>query len=329
MATQQTFSFLDVDLHLKTPPHSAPKQSKTPVKPTPTPISTAAAPPHPQPKPAQSPPTREALLDRLRAQAGCMTHVPNERSLAVFSSGCETLDRLLPGGGLPLHALTEYVAQSEASGASTLSLVAVASLVNSTARRRRGPVMIIDMAGTFYPPSAIALGIAPERIVWVRPKRLSEAVWAMDQSLRSPGVAVVWGMLGSKLDDRDARRLQLASEAGPTPGLVIRPAAARRQPSFAEVRLAVASLPVPATTTPVSRTGGAQALARIWRVTVDRCRGSHTGSSIVLELNERSELRSLAPAEIRSHEKTSAVRLATQLADPATKIAIGDTRQHA
>ncbi len=301
----------------------------TPGSPVTTTVPVAAPPPQ----------TREAVLNRLRSQAGCIQHADVTSQKEVFSAGCAGLDRLLPSGGLKLDSLTEWVGQSDCSGAATLSLAAVASVLtpskaDSSQFTRTGPVVVVDLEGTFYPPAADALGIPAGRIVWVRPRRHADAVWAIDQALRCESVAVVWASVGARLDDRDARRFQLAAEMGRTPGLLVRPAVVRRQPSFAEVRFAVAAQAIPdpsANASPASRTLSSQglssqglssqalssqALARLWRVTLDRCRGASVGAAVWVEMNERAELRTLVAAEITKHEKASAVHLASRLADP-------------
>ena len=68
-----------------------------------------------------------------------------------------------------------------------------------------------------------------------------DEAWALDQLLRQPGIAAVLAWIPSG-DDRAFRRLQLAAEAGGGLGLLVRPAAARRTPCWASVRLAVQPL---------------------------------------------------------------------------------------
>ncbi len=126
-------------------------------------------------------------------------------------------------------------------------------------------VVVVDAGGEFYPPAAIALGIEPSRLIVVHPGNRADHAWALDQALRCPAVAaaVAWpdgacstgfsrnrstipakagttsALCNGKLDGRTFRRLQLAAEQGGGLGLLIRPAAVRGEPSWADVRLLV------------------------------------------------------------------------------------------
>jgi hypothetical protein len=99
-------------------------------------------------------------------------------------------------------------------------------------------LVVIDRGQTFYPPAAALWGIDLDRLIVVRPQSARDELWAAVQSLRSPAVAAVWGMI-DRLDSRAFRRLQLAAQAGRTLGLLLRPPSARGQPSWADVRLEV------------------------------------------------------------------------------------------
>lgn len=371
MATQQTFSFFEIDgatiERPKKPTQEGPRWTpptrfatvpERPVTFSPAPPASGRAgkklglgsPPNPSPSPADSvsPPqlespapessasessasestasestaslsetSREGILRHLRSQVRCIS-TPSVDRAAVFSTGCAALDQLLPHRGLRLDAFTEWVAETESCGAATLALVAAASLLNSQATS--GPLVVVDPEGTFYPPAAVALGVAAERVIWVRPRRHADTVWAIDQSLRCASVAAVWASVRTRLDDRDARRFQLAAETGSTPGLLIRPPGVRGQPSFADARFHVA-----AAGRNISRSeaaGGAfhptgDSFFRTWRVTLDRCRGSGVGAGVWIEMDENARLRSLTASEMAQPHETSALHLASRLADPA------------
>ncbi len=75
-----------------------------------------------------------------------------------------------------------------------------------------------------------------DRLIVLQPRTARDELWTAVQSLRSPIVAAVWAAI-ERIDDRAFRRLQLAAEAGRTLGLLLRPANARGQPSWANVRL--------------------------------------------------------------------------------------------
>lgn len=291
MAMQQTFAFLDAA-------EAAPM--------------TTARPSKPEPPKAQPPTTRDDILRRLRVQARCITTTGDDAlvekpSVPTFSTGNPDIDSMLPRGGLTVAAVTEWVAASEGTPAGAIALIAAAKQL----ARHPGPLVVVARPDDFYPPAAIALGIAAPRIVWVRPSCHADAVWSIDQSLRCDAVAAVWSIVGAQLDDRDARRFQLASETGQTPGLFVRPIAVRGRPTFADTRFHV----------------GLQCIATATahptlRVTLDRCRGASGGASTTVQIDDRGQLISSQPIRIEptrtpDHE-TAAVRLASQLAHPTT-----------
>ena len=143
-----------------------------------------------------------------------------------------------PAGGLRHGMLVEWVGVFGESGAAMLSL-----LGSREACREGGVLVVIDRSQTFYPPAAAAWGIDLERLIVVRPHSARDELWAAVQALRSPVVAALWTSI-ERLDSRAFRRLQLAAEAGRTLGVFVRPAGARRQPSWADVRLEVGPLSV-------------------------------------------------------------------------------------
>ena len=87
-------------------------------------------------------------------------------------------------------------------------------------------------------PSAwSALGAG--RVLLIRPGSDRDRLWAIECSLRCPGVAATVAALPANVDPVAARRLKLAADAGGGFGILIRPAAAGREPCWADVRLEV------------------------------------------------------------------------------------------
>lgn len=297
----------------------------------------------------------QRLLQRLKGRAGGITTASRcGGGRDVFSTGCEAIDRWFPGSGLPTDAISEWVADNEACGASALSLAVVAARMRqsnqnqanqnqanqnngdtqSTPKRPQGGGQLVVVAGDnhFYPPAAISVGIDPSQMIWVRPTTTADTVWAIDQALRCTGVAVVWAPVGAWLDGRDARRFQLAAEAGQTTGCFVRPSSVRGRPTFAEVRFHVAL----SEQTHSSSTAHADSSMPTWTLTLDRHHGAGAGSSFSsglrvgrktdVTMNEQGDLQSL-PFRRFATDETAAVRLASQLADPKTAIP-ANARRH-
>ena len=242
-------------------------------------------------------------LQQLRHKIGCV-QTARKISEDQISTGSHEIDSLLPTGGLKIAALTEWLASSDSSGAATLSLIAAANHLRQTA----GPLVIVDQQGDFYPPAASAFGIAYEKMILVRPQQRADFVWSIDQALRCESVAGVWAIVHGRLDDRDARRFQLAAEIGNTPGFLVRDQSVRGQPSFAETRFYVTTKPA------LRQTSSAN---RFLQVTLDRCRGGVIGQSAQVQIDDSARINPV-PLPTNPVHETAAVHLASQLANPAT-----------
>ena len=207
---------------------------------------------------------------------------PLERS--ANSLDIAALDDCLPGGRLPAGSLVELLASAEGAGAWTLALIMARQVCGE-----RKALIICDDQGCFYPPAVSKWGLDLARLIVLRPANFREGDVAVGQSLRCPAVGAVisWH---TRLRTLDFRRLSAAAEAGGGVGFLLRPSEARRDPSFAALRLLV---------TPMAT------LARRIQVDVLRCRGGKC-RSLVLEIDDEtghvrvpSRLAASAPARER------------------------------
>ncbi len=194
-----------------------------------------------------------------------------------ISSGCGPLDRLLGEGGFRPGTLVEWLSAGEGSGAGRLALGAA-----RMACCNEGALVVLDRRREFCPPAAVRLGIEPQRLIVIQADTVqadteADDRWALDQALRCPGVAAVLAW-PAKLDGRTFRRLQLAAEEGGGLGLLIRPAAAREEPSWADVRLLVE--PLPAETLPDPK--------RRLRIHLLRCRGQAGRRSVEVVIDDET-----------------------------------------
>lgn len=210
----------------------------------------------------------------------------NRRSLPdcadVICSEIPAFDRILPDGGWKRGNLVEWLGEP-GSGAAELAFRSVQSLLQANATWS-----VIDVEGTF---SAIPVQVAvtSARCLIIRPPSVAESWWAVEQVLRSPGIAVTW-FRSDNVPDRVLRRWQLAAESGGGVGMLFRPLAAARQHSWSDLRLKV---------TPVVRTSR---FSRTVRVEVIYCRGRLGGQAVMLEL----------------HHAPNSLRLVSELDDSKT-----------
>ena len=135
---------------------------------------------------------------------------------SAISTGSPVLDAALPGGGYHPGSVVEWVSHAPGDGGLTLALLAA-----KAAMGEHKHAVIVDPQQQFYPPAAKALGVAVERLIVLHPSNTADAMWSFDQSLRCPALAAVIAWQ-DKINDINARRLQLAAEQGCTLGLLLR-----------------------------------------------------------------------------------------------------------
>jgi hypothetical protein len=126
----------------------------------------------------------------------------------TVSSGHAALDAVLPGGGWPRGALTELLVERQGIGELRLILPALSRL----ALEDRW-LAFIAPPYRLYAPSLANSGIDAERLICVHTASSQEQLWAAEQAMRSNACAAVV-MWPSQLDEKAARRFQLAAEEG-------------------------------------------------------------------------------------------------------------------
>lgn len=189
-----------------------------------------------------------------------------------WSSGYRKLDRFLPGGGWPRHALTEILVEHHGTGELRLLMPALARLSRAGTADDTGEAgWVAWIAPPFqpYPPALTEWGIDLSRLLVVHPKESTDTLWAAEQALASGNCAAVllWpGEMGGEIgveppfsspaarpgksqrkwrfdpnfSTHFSRRLQLAAEKGRSWGIAFRPLEARSEISAAALRLELA-----------------------------------------------------------------------------------------
>lgn len=216
------------------------------------------------------------LRDRI-ALLGRNSRTAPSRPCVPF--GTVGLDSRLPGGGLALGAVHEV----SAGGPAVEHGAAPALFAASVLARQPGPVIWILAKPDLHLPAIARAGLHPGRIVIVE-ARGKDALRAMEESLRHPGLAGVVCEHEGWLDLTASRRLQLAAEGTDVIGFVLRRSRrfgdpALDQPSAAPTRWRITGLP---SQPPVPHAPGVPGLGRpLWRLDLLRCRGGEASSFIM------------------------------------------------
>lgn len=290
----------------------------------------AVLPPSQSPVPTLSSPTTRSATrsaDELSSQSATIARLAQEvqqleaagrkpTGLTAISTGCLAMDACLPAGGYVPGTVIEYLRSTSGCGATYLAFTAAAAALRASEDKY---LVIVDTNHQLYPPALLCHQISLQRVIWVRPESQADAVWATDQALRTTAVAAVVADL-DMLDERDARRLQLAAERGGGVGLLLRNLSARRMPSWAEVQWVVRSL-LP--TAKMSRSGksfnpvalqagslqaGPTAVEPLRRLEVGlaRVRGGKAGAQLLLDIDGVRGTLTLAARDRNSHDRITA-----------------------
>lgn len=146
-------------------------------------------------------------------------------------TGHQLLDRELPDGGWPSRTLIELLVQQAGIGEMRLLLPALRKVANRTIALVQPP----------HPPQAAAWAaenFPVGRMMWVRPQRAVDALWAAEQILRNGtcGALLFWQ---SHICNESLRRLHLAAQGADIVFWLIRPLACAQESSPAPLRMAL------------------------------------------------------------------------------------------
>jgi protein ImuA len=160
------------------------------------------------------------------------------RDAAPLTLGVPEIDRVLPGGGLARGGLHEVLGghvqgdgHPERTGiaGAALAFTAVlaarrAALANHTAGHPKaaggGQVLWCPSRRGLYGPGLAAFGLGAGQLILVHGRDDQQRLWAMEEGLKCPGLAMVVGEVG-RLDLGQSRRLQLAAEASGITALLL------------------------------------------------------------------------------------------------------------
>jgi len=174
-------------------------------------------------------PVIASLQEEIRRHERSISQARNE----VASTGCAPFNDLFPQQGIREGSLVEWLDASNYGNAALLSLRVARAILDE-----EQAIIVIDPSRALYPMALATLGFNLAQVVFVHPATEQEALWACEESLRCPGVRLVWAQL-PQVSSHNFRRLQLAAESSRGIGFLSRTASARYHPSWADVRLLV------------------------------------------------------------------------------------------
>jgi protein ImuA len=204
------------------------------------------------------------VLEELRRLLPRLASGPREARVLAF--GLPALDARLPQGGLAFGVLHEVAPVDEAEMPAAFGFVAAL-----LGRMPPGLLLVVTTRGRVTRPHGHGLsrlGLDPARVILVETADEQQALWAMEEALRSAAPVAVAGVVGARLDLKTSQRLSLAAGHSGVACLLLRPADA--QPSAATTRWRIG-----AAAAAHDRFGLVRGTR--WRVTLERCRNGRTG----------------------------------------------------
>jgi protein ImuA len=221
---------------------------------------------------------RAERLAALRRTVARLESGSPDAAPAYLSLGLPEVHGHLPGPGLPCGALHEVLAMSHGDRPAAFGFVA--ALAARALSARRGAAVLVAARrcfadfGQVHGPGLRALGFDPGQLLLVETRNDTDALWAMEESLRPEAApAVVAGAIEGRLDLTMSRRLNLAAAASGTPLLLLRsPAAAGTSAAVTRWRVAAA---------PAGRDRFGALAGAHWQVALERCRNGRGGQWLI------------------------------------------------
>jgi len=154
-----------------------------------------------------------------------------------FRTELEELDSLAPGGAFQGGAVHELLWPRKAATPTSFAL-----LLARAAAKNRGAIAWSDPERELYLPAISAAGIKLEHLILLRSANRNDQLWALAECLRCRGISATVASI-EKLNQIEARRLQLAAEHGGGVGIFMRPQRATGGAYAAATRWLIQSTP--------------------------------------------------------------------------------------
>ena len=207
--------------------------------------------------------TLAILRERLRGPAR------SDQAGGTLPFGIADIDDRLPDAGLALGALHEIAPGAE--GAEAAALGFTLALVARHLASAKGEALLVIARGhpTPYGHGLAGLGLDPGRLLLFEVESDTEVYRAIEEALRSDGLAAIAGLVDGGLPLKQSRRLHLAAERTSLLLLVLRP------PGAEQANGATTRWRIDAAEAVRDRFGCL--LRACWRVRLDRNRNGRTG----------------------------------------------------
>jgi protein ImuA len=158
------------------------------------------------------------IISKLQTDILRLQGFKQERGNSPVDAGLGPIIKSFPNSTFPVGCIHEFLSQKKEDATATGGFVAglLSALMGSS-----GAVLWISASQKLFPPALAALGIRPDRIVFIDLKRERDVLWAMDEALKCGALAAVVGEM-QNISFMESRRLQLAVEQSQVTGFILR-----------------------------------------------------------------------------------------------------------
>lgn len=160
---------------------------------------------------------KKNIISGLRKELLTMQGLSNDLQNPVVNMALGSMRSAFPNQSFPVSAVHEFISHPK-DVASTAGFVGV---LVSALMNRKGAVLWISSTRSVFPPALHALGIAPDKIIFIFLQNDKQISWAMEEALKCTGLSAVIGEM-KELGFTTSRRLQLAVEKSHVTGFVLR-----------------------------------------------------------------------------------------------------------
>lgn len=189
---------------------------------------------------------------RLKAEAGSLRalKLPSALSQVVWrgdeigspivstlSSGWAELDKVLPGGGWPGHAVTEVLTAQPSVLEWRMLSPGLRLVVDAGSQ-----VVVIGPPREPHIPGLLHMGLSEGQFIWIQAQSPAERLWATEQLIKSNSAGAIVSWL-PKVRPEQVRRLQVCAQACEAPVFLCRPEAVQYESSAAPLRVHASASP--------------------------------------------------------------------------------------
>ncbi len=224
---------------------------------------------------------RQELIAELRARIAADEIGGRPAGLRrVLPFDIPEIDRIVPSGGLMHGAVHEVIG---AAGDARHAAVP-ATFIGGILARTTGMVIWAMAYRDLFAPALTAVGLHPDRVIYVEARDAQTILLVMEESLRHTGLAAVVGEVNGRIGLTASRRLQLAAEKSGVMGLLLRRPRRKaediaNEPTAARTRWQVSALP---SGPPLPWSPKTPGLARArWQLDLVQVRGGNPKSFVV------------------------------------------------